>query len=138
MVTCMCSKANCRSTNPAGACVSRLCWARAKGGKVSATNNGLAIDAADEVTLIVSAGTSWKDKEFAKWARQRLDAALAKPFDAIREAAVADHRRLMERCQLTLPEAASRYSATFRWASKSLPYSVRPTLTSALSLPVSQ
>ena len=78
--------------------------ANAKGGKVSATNDGLVIDGADEVTLIVSAGTDWKDKEFAKLARQRLDAALAKPFDAIREAAVADHRRLMERCQLTLPE----------------------------------
>ena len=81
-----------------------LLGAHAKGGKVSATNDGLAIDGADEVTLIVSAGTDWKDKEFAKRARQRLDATLAKPFDAIREAAVADHRRLMERCQLTLPE----------------------------------
>lgn len=78
--------------------------ASAKGGRFSATNDGLAVDEADEVTLIVSAGTDWKDKEFAKLARQRLDAALAKPFDAIREAAVADHRRLMDRCQLTLPE----------------------------------
>ena len=81
-----------------------LLGASVKGGKVSATNDGLAVDGADEVTLIVSAGTDWKDKEFAKLARQRLDAALAKPFDAIREAAVADHRRFMERCQLTLPE----------------------------------
>jgi alpha-L-fucosidase 2 len=78
--------------------------ANAKGGKASATNDGLVIDGADEVTLIVSAGTNWKNKEFARLARRRLDAALAKPFDAIREAAVADHRRLMERCQLTLPE----------------------------------
>ena len=65
---------------------------------------GLVVEGADEVTLIVSAGTDWKDKEFAKLARQRLDAALAKSFDALREAAVADHRRFMERCQLTLPE----------------------------------
>jgi alpha-L-fucosidase 2 len=81
-----------------------LLGASAKGGKVSATNDGLAVDGADEVTLVVSAGTDWKDKEFAKLARQRLEAALGKPFDAIREAAVADHRRFMERCQLTLPE----------------------------------
>jgi len=80
-----------------------LLGASAKGGKVSATDDGLVVEGADEVTLIVSAGTDWKDQEFAKLARQRLDAALAKPFDAIREAAVADHRRLMERCQLTLP-----------------------------------
>ncbi|MCY2950996.1 MAG: glycoside hydrolase N-terminal domain-containing protein [Planctomycetota bacterium] len=78
--------------------------ASAKGGKVSATDQGLVVERADEVTLIVSAGTDWKDKEFAKLARQRLDAALAKTFAALRESAVADHRRYMERCQLTLPE----------------------------------
>ncbi len=81
-----------------------LLGASARGGNVSATNDGLVIDGADEVTLIVSAGTDWKDKEFAGRARRRLDAALAKPFEAIRKAAVADHHRLMERCQLTLPE----------------------------------
>jgi alpha-L-fucosidase 2 len=81
-----------------------LLGASAKGGKVSATDRGLVIDGADEATLIVSAGTDWKDKEYAKLARQRLDAALAKPFDALREAAAADHRRFMERCQLTLPQ----------------------------------
>jgi alpha-L-fucosidase 2 len=81
-----------------------LLGASAKGGKVSATDQGLVIDGADEATLIVSAGTDWKDKEYAKLARQRLDAALAKPFDALREAAAADHRRFMERCQLTLPQ----------------------------------
>jgi alpha-L-fucosidase 2 len=81
-----------------------LLGANVKGGQVSATSDGLAVDGADEVTLIVSAGTDWQDKEFAQVARQRLDAALAKPFDAIREAAVADHRSFMERCQLTLPD----------------------------------
>ena len=81
-----------------------LLGASAKGGKVSATDQGLAVQGADEVTLIVSAGTDWKDKEFAKLARRRLDATLAKPFDALRESAVADHRRFMERCQLALPE----------------------------------
>jgi len=81
-----------------------LLGASVKGGKISATDQGLAVQGADEVTLIVSAGTDWKDKEFAKLARRRLDAALAKPFDALRESAVADHRRFMERCQLALPE----------------------------------
>ncbi|MGA2865285.1 MAG: glycoside hydrolase N-terminal domain-containing protein [Verrucomicrobiota bacterium] len=81
-----------------------LLGASAKGGKVSATAKGLVVEGADQVTLIVSAGTDWQDKEFARLARRRLDAALAKPFDALRESAVADHRRYMERCQLTLPE----------------------------------
>jgi alpha-L-fucosidase 2 len=81
-----------------------LLGASAKGGKVSATDQGLVVQGADQVTLIVSAGTNWKDKEFASLARRRLDAALTKSFDALRESAVADHRRYMERCQLTLPE----------------------------------
>ncbi len=81
-----------------------LFGAAAKGGKVSAADQGLAVQGADEVMLIVSAGTDWKDKGFANLARRRLDAALAKPFGVLRESAVADHRRFMERCLLTLPE----------------------------------
>ncbi|MHB1036661.1 MAG: glycosyl hydrolase family 95 catalytic domain-containing protein [Pirellulales bacterium] len=81
-----------------------LLGASVKGGKVSATERGLVVAGADEVTLVVSAGTNWKDKDFAAVARRRLDATLAKPFDTVRSAAVADHRRYMERCQLTVPE----------------------------------
>jgi alpha-L-fucosidase 2 len=78
--------------------------AKARGGKVVTTAQGLVFEGADEVTLIVSAGTDWKDKEFAKIVRRRLDAALSKTFDALRDRAAADHRRLMARCELVLPE----------------------------------
>ncbi len=71
---------------------------------VTATERGLSIEGADEATLIVSAGTDWIDKGFASLARRRLDAALAKSSDAIRDGGVADHRRYMERVKLTLPE----------------------------------
>jgi alpha-L-fucosidase 2 len=81
-----------------------LLGASVKGGKLSATDQGLAVQAADEATLIVSAGTDWSDKQFSGLARRRLEAALAKPFDELRETAVADHRGYMERCRLTLPE----------------------------------
>ena len=81
-----------------------LLGARAKGGTVSVSKQGMAVVGADQVMLIVSAGTGWKDKEFDKLARRRLDAALAKSFDDLRASAVADHRAYMERCQLTLPE----------------------------------
>ncbi len=80
-----------------------LLGASVKGGKLSATDHGLAIVGADEVTLIVSAGTDWKDKDYARLVRRRLDAAMSKPFDTLRETAVADHSRFMQRCQLTLP-----------------------------------
>ena len=81
-----------------------LLGANVKGGRVSATEQGVAVAGADDVTLMVSAGTDWSNKEFAGLVRRRLDAALAKPFDAIRDGAVADHRRYMERVKLTLPE----------------------------------
>ncbi|MCY2924169.1 MAG: glycoside hydrolase N-terminal domain-containing protein, partial [Planctomycetota bacterium] len=80
-----------------------LLAARVAGGTVAATKEGLAVKGADEVTLIVSAGTSWKDKDFATIARSRLDAAVGKPFAALRDSAAADHRRYMDRCQLALP-----------------------------------
>jgi len=81
-----------------------LLAANVKGGQASATERGLVVEGADEATLLVSAGTDWSDKEYAGLARKRLDAALAKSFDAIRDGAVADHRRYMERVKLTLPE----------------------------------
>ena len=81
-----------------------LLGANVKGGKVSASAEGLSIEGADEVTLIVSAGTDWINKKFADVTRQRFDAALAKSFDAIRDGAAADHRRYMGRVKLVLPE----------------------------------
>jgi len=77
--------------------------AEVKGGKAAATDKGIQVEGADEAVLIVSAGTDMFDENYAAVARKRLDAALAKPFDALREAAVADHRGYMDRCRLTLP-----------------------------------
>lgn len=81
-----------------------LLGAKVKGGKVSATDQGLVVEGADEVTLIVSAGTDWINKEFAGLARKRFDAALAKSFDNIRDGAATHHRSFMERVKLVLPE----------------------------------
>jgi len=80
-----------------------LLGAQVKGGRVTATDKGLQIDGADEAVLIVSAGTDMFDKDFAAATRRRLDAALARPFDALLAAAAADHRQYMDRCRLTLP-----------------------------------
>ncbi|MEO5716363.1 MAG: glycoside hydrolase family 95 protein [Luteolibacter sp.] len=82
-----------------------LLGAKAKGGKLTPTDAGLKVEGADEVTLFVSAGTSMKDKDFEKTVASRLDAALSQNFDAIRDAAAADHRGYMARCTLTLPSA---------------------------------
>ncbi len=81
-----------------------LLAASVKGGKTSTTEAGIAVEGADEATLLVSAGTDWIDKGYAALARKRLDAARAKSFEALRDAAAADHRRYMGRVTLTLPE----------------------------------
>lgn len=81
-----------------------LLGANVKGGKISASDTGLFIEGADEVMLVVSAGTDWINKKFVTITRQRFDAALAKSFDAIRDAAAADHRRYMDRVRLVLPK----------------------------------
>ena len=80
-----------------------LLGAQVKGGQMSATGEGLQIKGADEVVLVVSAGTDLLDKNFAAKVQQRLAAALGKSFKALSQSAVADHQRYMERCQLTLP-----------------------------------
>ncbi len=89
-----------------------LLGAHAKGGTVSTTADGLTVAGADEVTLIVSAGTSYIDKDFAAVARKRLAAALAKPFDIIRDGAAADHRSYMDRVKLVLPEGPNAKKPT--------------------------
>jgi alpha-L-fucosidase 2 len=80
-----------------------LLGARHTGGTVSATDQGLSVAGADEVTLIVSAGTDLFQQDYTALARRRLDAALETPFETLRDAAVLDHKRYMDRCQLTLP-----------------------------------
>ena len=80
-----------------------LLGATTKGGQVVATDAGLRIEGATEVTLIVSAGTGLFDPDFADRTRRRLDTALAKSFDDIRTAAMADHQSYMRRVDLTLP-----------------------------------
>jgi alpha-L-fucosidase 2 len=89
-----------------------LLGANVKGGRVSAARQGLTIEGADEVTLIVSAGTDWIDQDLAGLARQRLTSALAKSFDAIRAGAAADHRRYMGRVELILPPGPNSHLPT--------------------------
>jgi alpha-L-fucosidase 2 len=80
-----------------------LLGARVKGGQVEVTSSGLQIEGAEEAVLVVSAATDLFDPKHADLARERLEAALRKPFDTILADAAADHRSYMDRCQLSLP-----------------------------------
>jgi alpha-L-fucosidase 2 len=81
-----------------------LLGATIKGGKMVVSASGLAIEGADEVVLIVSAGTSYVDPKFEALVRKRMDAALSKSFDAIYKAGSDSHRSLMERVRIDLPK----------------------------------
>lgn len=78
--------------------------AKAKGGSVAVTDKGFEIKGADEVVLLMSAGTDLRNPAFPAIVGERLAKAQAKTFDAIASAASADHAALMGRCQLALPE----------------------------------
>ena len=74
-----------------------------RGGKIVPGADGLRIEAADEVTLYVSAGTDMRDKDFTRTVAKRLAAAREMEFSKIRDAAAKDHQSYIDRCQLTLP-----------------------------------
>jgi alpha-L-fucosidase 2 len=84
----------------------------AQGGTTSAEKESIAIRRADTVTLLVAAATSFKsfkdvsgDPE-ALTKRQLAD-AIAKSFDALLEAHIAEHRRLFRRVALDVGAGAA-------------------------------
>jgi len=81
--------------------------AAADAGEMKVTDEGVKIDGADAVTLRLVAATSFKsfrDVTADPGARceKALAAAAGKPYDKLREAHVADHRRLMRRVRVDL------------------------------------
>lgn len=80
-----------------------LLGATRRGGKITSTDEGLRIEAADEVTLLVSAGTDMHDKDFTTTVAKRLADARTQEFSSMRDAAAADHKSYVDRCRLTLP-----------------------------------
>ncbi|MSR38927.1 MAG: hypothetical protein EXS02_08840 [Planctomycetes bacterium] len=89
-----------------------LLGAKVLGGAMRCTDAGLVVERADEVVIVMSAGTSLFDSDHAAHARARLDRALATPFDAIAMKAIADHKSFMERSSLQLPNGPNAHLAT--------------------------
>ncbi len=77
--------------------------AKTEGGQMTTGPDGLHIEGASEVVLVISAGTDMKDKAYEKTIATRLDAALSAGFDQLLAASVADYRSYMDRCVLELP-----------------------------------
>ncbi len=91
---------------------------RPEGGSVSAEGEALRIAGADAVTICLAAATDYNvsdpekplKRDRGEACRQRLSAAMAKPFDELLADHVKEHQRLFRRCQVDLGgwEAAAR------------------------------
>jgi alpha-L-fucosidase 2 len=85
--------------------------ANAEGGSVTVSGGRLVVEGADSVTLVLAARTSYNGPaaspsragvDEAALCEADLAAALAKPYDELREEHVADHRALFRRVELDL------------------------------------
>jgi alpha-L-fucosidase 2 len=81
----------------------------AEGGRIESTPEAVIVKGADAATLFVTAGTNYrlhfpdfKGDDPAAGVRTRMEAVAAKPYGRIRDAHVADHRRLFRRVELDL------------------------------------
>ncbi len=84
----------------------------ATGGKVSAGADAVTVAGADEVTLLITAATSFKrfddvSGDPTRLTAETLAAAVQKPFAALRDAQLADHQRLFRRVALDLGQSDS-------------------------------
>ena len=75
--------------------------ARAKGGTISSSEGKLHVEKADELLLLLAAATSYRGGEPAELCATHLRAA-DRPYLALLERHVADHRRLFRRVSLDL------------------------------------
>ncbi len=79
--------------------------AKAIGGTVSVTSDGIKVDGASTVDLYVTAGTTFYGKAFAAQNLDHLNSATVKPYDQLHAAQMADHRKFFRRVSLDLPAA---------------------------------
>ena len=100
-----------RYTDDAGMSFEMQLAARASGGQVTVGHDGLHVRAADEVVLVLAAATSFagfdrspvrEGRDPVAIAAAHLRGALARPYDALRAAHVADHHALFDRVDLRL------------------------------------
>ena len=79
----------------------------AEGGNFSTKDDGLSVNGADAVTLVLSAATSYVNQQDASGdpnalCKDALSAVAGKSYDEIRSAHVADHRSLFRRVDMDL------------------------------------
>lgn len=73
-----------------------------EGGKVRADGDSLRVEGARKATILLSAGTDYKDPAYEAKVAKRLEAAAKQGFWKLRTDHVRDHRRLFRRVELEL------------------------------------
>jgi len=92
--------------------------AMAGGGKVSTKGGTLHVDSADEVVLLVAAGTNYQGfagrctADPMKATADDIAKASAKSYDVLRSASIADHRSYFDRVSVTLDDGQAQSRAT--------------------------
>jgi alpha-L-fucosidase 2 len=81
------------------------------GGNSGNSGDGLTIEGADSVTLLIAAATSFRDKDPDAAIRRDLTAARAVSYDALLDAHDRDHRKYFDRVRLDVGSADAATSA---------------------------
>src|SRR5687767_3416676 len=74
----------------------------AEGGDVKAANGGIDVRGANAVTLLLTAGTNYRDEHFEQTTADQLAASAKVSYDDLRREHVSDHRKLFGRVRLDL------------------------------------
>lgn len=86
------------------------------GGRMTNAGGALAIENADEVTLLLAAATDYRGEAPGRVCAERLDKAASKPYAALRVAHVNDHQSLFRRVSLKLGRNRTALSTDERLA----------------------
>jgi len=79
----------------------------AKGGKVIGSNDTVRVEKADEAMLLLAAATNYGGKDPTALCEKEIAAASSKTFKTLRDAHIAEHRRLFRRVDLNLGKTAA-------------------------------
>jgi alpha-L-fucosidase 2 len=86
--------------------------AMATKGKTTARDDCLEVEGADAVTLLIAANTSFRNPAPESLCRDQLEAAAHRTYSKLRDAHIADHRRLFRRVAIDLGGAETAQRPT--------------------------
>jgi alpha-L-fucosidase 2 len=79
-----------------------LVKAVAEGGRITASADRLCFRGCDQLTLVISCATDYRDDDVATIAAAELNEALAKPYPRLKADHIAEHQRWYRRCAVAL------------------------------------